>query len=133
MAKMDGPERDGETGLRSEHAKLVFVRQRLLGHMQARNANLRVSELTMLDRVARQQITLLNPMTRKLHVEFMALMTTTMQLECKMCRRGMFYLNSRLRTLDARLADVARRAEALGIELQPPTQACSEPSETPAA
>ena len=111
------PVKDDEASLRREFQMVDAVRCRLEEHLRARDGNLAVSELTLLDRVARQDITLLNPMTRKLHTEFMALMHSTMQLECKMERRGMFYLRARHRMLGARLTDIARRAEAIGVTL----------------
>jgi hypothetical protein len=120
MSETETTEKNGhpeESKLRSEHLHLREVLGRVLGHMKSRNADLGVSERTLLDRVARQQITLLNPVSRKLHMEFMTLMHSTMQLECKMARRGMFYLRSRERTLKAKIEDIELRAREAGIEL----------------
>ena len=126
--------KDDEASLRREFQMVDAVRFRLEELLRARDGNLAVSEHTLLDRVARQEITLLNPMTRKLHMEFMALMHCTMQLECKMERRGMFYLRARHRTLGVRLTDLARRAEAIGVALvrRGPEGWASKPTETKA-
>jgi len=112
------PEHAEAGALRREFKMVDAVRIRLEEHLRSRDGDLAVCELTLLDRVARQEITLLNPMTRKLHMEFMALMHSTMQLECKMARRGIFYLRSRHRALGVRLTDLARRAEAIGVMLE---------------
>lgn len=101
--------------LLEERLHVKEVLERLHSHMRTRNAELSVSELTLLDRVARQDITLLNPMTRKLHVAFMSLMNSTMQLECKMGRRGLFLLRTRQRRLEERLRVLEERLTEAGV------------------
>ena len=107
---------DSTLKLLEEYAEVKAVLERLSFHMRARNGELYVSELTLLDRVARQQITLLNPMTRKLYVEFMTLMNSTMQLECKMGRRGMFMLRTRQRKLEEKRASLEAALTAAGVD-----------------
>lgn len=104
--------------LLEERLHVKEVLERLHSHMRARNAELSVSELTLLDRVARQDITLLNPMTRKLHVAFMSLMNSTMQLECKMGRRGLFLLRTRQRRLEERLRALEERLTEAGVSVE---------------
>lgn len=81
--------------------RLIAVRQKELAE----------AETLVLKRVRRQDITLLNPISRKMHVNFMQLMSATLQLDCKMARRCLFYLRARERML---LEELARLGEAGG-------------------
>lgn len=81
--------------------RLIAVRQKELAE----------AEVLVLKRVRRQDITLLNPISRKMHVNFMQLMSSTLQLDCKMARRCLFYLRARERTI---LEEIERRSGTAG-------------------
>ncbi len=121
---------DERTALLSEYQNVVAVLERLRAHMRRCGEQLREGEYRLLRRVTRQDITLLNPATRKLHVVFMELMYATLQLECKMGRRGLFALCARERGLLVRVEQLKARASELGIELPSESASASAREET---
>lgn|GEM_PF-6458806 len=97
----------------STRVDLELTLGRVREAIRLRNMQLTTAEYILIQRIARQHITLLNPVTRKLHVEFMELMSATLQLDCKMIRRNLFILRSRERHLMLEL-EVMTSADSAG-------------------
>lgn len=94
---------------RSRHEENVRALAGLKTLIATREKELREAEFLLVERVRRRDISLLNPIKNKIHVNFMALMSATLQLECKMARRCLFYLRSRERLLSEEIARYEER------------------------